>query len=128
MAGGEWRGAGGGAWSSAETAVGDALDDVAGVEYRWLGEAVADGRSLAAAVHEARGAEHGQVLACVGEWNAEDRREVADGALAVPQGVEQPESLGIREDLADLGVEPISLEVCVGGHDPTISLVAQLRN
>ena len=108
--------------------VDDAPDDVAGVEDRGLGEAVPDGRSLAAAVHEARGAEHPEVLARVGEWDAEDRCQVADRALAVPQGVEQPEPLGIREDLADLGVKAEALEVAVGGHCVTVRLIARLRN
>jgi len=108
--------------------VDDAPDDVTCVEDRGLGEAVPDGRSLAAALHEARRPEDPEVLAGVGERDAEDCRQVADRAFAVPQGVEQPESLGIREDLADLRVKPVALKVDVGGHGVTVRLVARLRN
>jgi len=52
-----------------------------------------------APVHQPGAAEQREVLAGVGQGDAEDRGEVAGGALAVAQRVQDHEALGVREDL-----------------------------
>jgi hypothetical protein len=111
-----------------QAAVDDPVDDVAGRGDGGLGDPVADGRPAAVALDEARRAHHREVLAGVGERGPDRLGELADGAVARPQRVEEREPLGIGEHLAQLRVEPVALEVGIDGrHGATIELIAYLR-
>ena len=91
-------------------ALDDAMDDVARLDDRGLGEAVGDGRAGTAADDEARGAHHREVLAGVRQRHADGVREGADRAVPVPKGIEDHQALGVGEHLAHLRMEAEALE------------------
>lgn len=68
------------------------------------------------------------MLARVRERRSDDRRQLADAPITVAQGVKQEQPLGVGQDLADLGVEPVAVEgIGLRDHGRTVHLFARLR-
>lgn len=89
------------------SAADDPIDDVAGRHDLGLGELVEDRRARSSALDETGGPEYAEMLAGVREGDADCCGEIADGACAAAQGVQEHQALGIRQYLADVRVHPV---------------------
>src|SRR5688500_2456207 len=86
--------------SSADSA-GDLLQQTVGLEDSFVHEPIEDRASLAAAGHQARRAQHREVLAHVRHLAPDLARQVAHAPLSVRQSLDDAESLRIGEGAGD---------------------------
>jgi hypothetical protein len=91
-----------------------AVDDVARFDERRLGQLVHDSGPDAAGVYEPGGSHDREMLARVRQHAAKFVRQLPDRALAVPQHVQDHQTLRVREHATDLGMKPVSLWVSEG--------------
>jgi hypothetical protein len=94
--------------------------------HGFVGEAVPDVRAVAPSLDEPRLPERAQVSTRVFDLGRGLLGELFDGLLALAQEIEQFESLGARDRVADpgeLGVQGILEGAMVGGHRGTLTIL-----
>jgi hypothetical protein len=100
----------------------EAVDDVTGLDDAGIGEAVVDAGAFAAGLDDAAVAEDGEVTGDDGLGGSEPGDEVADGAFALTELVDNHEAARVSEGLAEFGLEAEELEIVIGGHDALLDI------